>query len=130
MIVQVIKVLAFAALISCFTGLVACKAQDAQNKGPQPTKDSIIYKGVTDNSCAAEIQYGSYSAGIDSEAYLNTMNHIGKYEVAYTSTSIGREGEVRICFPLTELKSREKKEFIEGLINIARSGQLVSVSIR
>jgi hypothetical protein len=47
-----------------------------------------------------------------------------------TSKTIGREGERRICLPLTELKENEKKDLIEQLKKIAKEGQLVSVSIR
>jgi len=102
----------------------------AQNKGPQPTADSIVYKGVTDPACAMEVQFGSYSAGIDAKAFDSVMALITSYKLKYTSRNIGREGETRICLPLTELNKRKKKKFTEQLKKIARTGYLTSISIR
>jgi hypothetical protein len=109
-------------------GLATVQAQNTQ--GPQPTSDPTIYKGVTDNACALEVSFGSYSAGIDGPAMDKVMALIKKYNLASTSKNIGREGETRICLPLTELKGSKRKRFIKELKKIAKEGQLVSVSIR
>ena len=118
----------------CFTAFVACKAQQKQQEqvstGPKPTDEPTVYKGVTDQGCAAEMAFGSYGAGIDSDAFGKTMTLIGKFSVQYTSKNIGREGETRICLPLTELEKKNKEAFIDSLKKIAKGGQLVSVSIR
>ena len=102
------------------------KAQE----GPKATSEPTVYKGVTDNACAVEVAFGSYGAGIDGKAFEKVQAVITKYKVASTSKAIGREGEQRICLPLTELKTRKKKAFINELKKIAKEGQLVSVSIR
>ncbi|HQQ93302.1 MAG TPA: hypothetical protein PLQ93_02010 [Bacteroidia bacterium] len=102
----------------------------AQDQGPKPTGDPTVYKGVTDQACAVEVNFGSYAAGIDGPAFDKVMALIKKQNLAYTSKNIGREGETRICLPLTELKGSKKSKFIKQLKKIAREGQLVSVSIR
>lgn len=109
-----------------FTGLVSL----AQNRSPQPTNDSIVYKGVTDATCAVEVQFGSFSAGIDAKAFDKVMALIESEKLKYTSKNIGREGETRICLPLTELNKRKKRKFIDRLKKIARTGYLTSISIR
>jgi hypothetical protein len=121
----------------CLAAFVACKAQQKQpetqqpvSTGPKPTEEPTVYKGVTDQNCAAEMAFGSYGAGIDSDAFGKTMTLIGKFSVQYTSKNIGREGETRICMPLTELEKKNKEAFIDSLKIIAKGGQLVSVSIR
>ena len=110
----------------CMIG--SCEAQ--QKPAHKPTKDPVVYSGVIDPKCAVEMQFGSYSAGIDAEAYQKALHLIGRHGVVYTSTTIGREGEKRLCMPLTELSRRKKKAFIDTLKQIARKGELVSVSIR
>lgn len=105
-------------------------AESRAQEGPQATKEPTVYKGVTDKSCAVEVAFGSYGAGIDGPSFEKVQTLIAKYKVASTAKGIGREGEQRICLPLTELKSRKKKMFITELKKIAKAGQLVSVSIR
>lgn len=105
-------------------------AESRAQEGPQATKEPTVYKGVTDQSCAVELAFGSYGAGIDGPAFEKVQALIAKYKVASTAKGIGREGEQRICLPLTELKARKKKMFINELKKIAKTGQLVSVSIR
>jgi hypothetical protein len=111
-----------ALLLTYFTGL------HAQN--PQATKYPYLYKGVTDTACAVEIAFGSYGGGIDGKALESVQALIKKYNVRSTSKALGREGEMRICLPLTELSKRRKKAFTCDLKKIAKKGQLVSVSIR
>lgn len=110
--------------------MMSCKSQDVAGKGPQPTKDSTVYKGVTDESCAVEMAYGSYGSGIDGDAFEKMIKLIDDKKLKYTAKPIGREGETRVCFPLTELKAKEKNDIINQLKKIAKEGQLVSVSIR
>jgi hypothetical protein len=112
--------------------LFSCKSQSKQvaSSGPRPTSDSTVYKGVTDNACAAEVAFGSYGAGIDGPAFERVLKAIEDRKLAFTAKNIGREGETRICLPLTELKSKEKNEFLDQLKKIAKEAQLMSVSIR
>jgi hypothetical protein len=110
--------------------MISCKAQQKTNQGPQPTKDNTVYKGVTDNSCAVEVNFGSYSAGIDGKAFEKVTALIESNKLKSTSKNVGREGETRICLPLTELKGKKKTNFINQLKKIAKEGQLVSVSIQ
>ena len=107
-------------------GTVESRAQE----GPQATKEPTVYKGVTDQNCAVEVAFGSYSAGIDGTAFEKVKDLIKAYKVAHTAQTIGREGEQRLCMPLTELKKSKKNKFIKQLKKIAKAGQLVSVSIR
>ena len=112
--------------------LAACKskAKTEASSQPTPTAQPTVYKGVTNDSCAVEMAFGSYGSGIDGKALDEVMAKIGEKKLKYTAKSIGREGETRICLPLTEIKGKEKSEFIEQLKKIAAAGQLVSVSIR
>lgn len=120
------KLLVFGLLLF---GAYAINAQ-TPNPGPQPTGDPTIYKGVTDLACAIEVQFGSYSAGIDGKAYDKVIALIDANKLKYTSKNIGREGETRLCLPLTELSKKKKNKFIAKLKKIAKEGQLVSISIR
>ena len=113
-----------------FFSIVSCKAQDNTKSGPQPTKEPTVYKGVTDNACAVEVAFGSPGSGIDGAAYDKVMAAINGKKLAHTAKNIGREGEMRICLPLTELKGRKKTQFIKQLKKIAKEGQYVSLSIR
>jgi hypothetical protein len=113
-----------------FLVLFSLKSQVNNNPGPKATKEPTVYKGVTDKTCAAEVAFGSYGSGIDGKAYEKVIATIQQYKVSHTAKTIGREGETRICLPLTELKKKKKKEFIDALKKIAKEGQLVSVSIR
>lgn len=108
----------------------SCKSQVITAGDPQPTSEPTVYKGVTDNNCAVEMSFGSPGSGIDGPAYEKTLQLIEEYKVQSTAKTIGREGETRICMPLSELKGKKKTEFIERLKKIAKEGQLVSVSIR
>src|SRR5688572_11106946 len=111
----------------CIAAFAACKGQQKDTGSVhKPTDEPTVYKGVADKNCAAEMSFGSYASGIDSEAYQKTLNLVGRWLVQYTSTSLGREGETRLCFPLTELKENNKRVFIDSLKIIAKGGQLVS----
>lgn len=101
-----------------------------KNEGPQPTNEPTVFKGVTDKACAVEIGFGSPGSGIDARAFDKVMAEITRKKLAYTSKNVGREGETRICLPLTELKGCKKRQFINKLKKIAKEGQYVSVSIR
>ena len=118
------------ACIALFCVMTALSCRSQQDNGPQPTKDPTVYKGVTDKSCAVEMAFGSYGSGIDGEAFKKTMELIEAHKQPYTSKSIGREGETRICMPLATLKGKKRTAFISKLKKIAKEGQLVSVSIR
>jgi hypothetical protein len=113
-----------------FLVFFSLKSQVDNNPGPKATKDPTVYKGVTDKACAVEVSFGSYGAGIDGKAYEKVIATIEQYKISHTAKGIGREGETRICLPLTELKTKKKKQFINTLKKIAKEGQLVSVSIR
>jgi hypothetical protein len=108
---------------------VSCKSQQG-GEGPKPTKEPTVYKGVTDNSCAVEMAFGSYGSGIDAKAAFRLQALIDSLGLKYTAKAVGKEGETRYCLPLTELKGRKRKRFISDLKIIAKEGQLVSVSIR
>jgi hypothetical protein len=118
-------------ILICFL-LMFSRISIAQSEqpGPKPTKDPTVYKGVTDKSCAVEMAFGSYGSGIDGSALDKLHNLIDSRKIKYTTKSIGREGEVRFCMPLTELKGKKRTLFIKELKKIAKEGQLVSVSIR
>jgi hypothetical protein len=109
---------------------ISVKSQVVNAKDPQPTKEPTVYKGVTDKACAVEMAFGSYGSGIDGVAYEKVTKAIEEWKLKSTNKTIGREGETRICLPLTELKGKKKTEFINRLKKIAKEGQLVSVSIR
>src|SRR5690349_13795523 len=91
-----------------FFGAISIHAQVDNNPGPKATKEPTVFKGVTDKACAVEVSFGSYGAGIDGKAYEKVIAAIEQYKVSHTAKGIGREGETRICMPLTELKRRKK----------------------
>jgi len=108
---------------------VSCKSQQ-NSEGPKPTKEPTVYRGVTDNSCAVEVAFGSYGSGIDAKSAFRLQALIDSLGLKFTAKAIGREGETRYCLPLSELKGNKRKRFISDLKIIAKEGQLVSVSIR
>lgn len=111
--------------------LASCKSQkQTTTSGPVVTSEPTVYKGVTDQGCAVEMAFGSFGSGIDGKAITKVNELIESKKLKSSSKSVGREGETRICLPLTELKDKEKEDFIEQLKKIAKEGQLVSVSIR
>lgn len=120
------RLIIFSGLYLSLGFMSAVKAQTT----PQPTKEPTVYKGVSDQACAIEVSFGSYSAGIDGKAFEKTTALFKKYKVSHTAKGIGREGEQRLCLPLTEIKGTKKKKFIKELKKISKEGQLVSVSIR
>ncbi len=115
-----------------FLAFAACKSKAKTQTSSQPvvTDQPTVYKGVTNDSCAVEVAFGSYGAGIDLKSYDAVMKTIESKKLKYTAKSIGREGETRLCLPLTEMKGKAKSEWIDQLKKIAAEGQLVSVSIR
>jgi hypothetical protein len=117
-------------LLFAIAGLACSSQQNQPVNYPKPTKDPTVYKGVTDNECAIEVQFGSYSAGIDGKLYEKIISFIDSNKVKYTATNIGREGETRLCLPLTELKSKKKQQFIARMKKLVKEGFLCSVSIR
>ena len=112
--------------------IVSCKSKEktASAATTAEQKQPTEYKGVTNDSCAVEMTFGSYGAGIDGKSFEAAIAKIDEKKLKYTSKNIGREGETRLCLPLTEIKGKEKSEFIDQLKKIAAAGQLVSVSIR
>src|SRR3954467_14186626 len=131
---KIIPVVIFAAMSLTFIG---CKGQEknsnqdktktgaqeqakktTQHTGPQPTSDPTVYKGVTNDSCAAEMAFGSPGSGIDGKAYNKVMEVINGRNLSYTAKNIGREGETRICLPLTELKGADKEAVLTELKKI------------
>jgi hypothetical protein len=122
-------------------GLASCKTKSKTtttttssnndaNATTTSTTQPTVYNQVTDQACAVEVSFGSYASGIDGPALDKVNALIESKKLKSTSKTIGREGERRICLPLTELKENEKKDLIEQLKKIAKEGQLVSVSIR
>jgi hypothetical protein len=116
-------------LSSMFLLLGLCNQVQAQNE-PKATNEPSVYKGVTDQACAVEVAFGSYGSGIDAQSFEKVQALIKEKNLASMATSIGREGEQRICLPLTELKKKAKVRFISQLKKLAKEGKLVSISIR
>ena len=119
----------FVLALAFFAGAMNLDAQ-VKNQDPQPTKEPTVYKGTSDPACAVEVSFGSYGAGIDGKALDKVMAAIEKRKLKHSSKNVGREGETRICLPLKELKGKKKTAFINELKQIAKEGQLVSVSIK
>lgn len=115
---------------------ISCKSQKntetSTSTSSQAAADSIpyVYKGVNDQNCAAEISFGSPGSGIDGQGYMRITKYIEEKKLASTSKSIGREGEVRICLPLTEVKGKDKEMLINELKNLVKQSQYTSISLR
>ncbi|MBA3664426.1 MAG: hypothetical protein H0W61_09485 [Bacteroidetes bacterium] len=104
-------------------GLGGCKhKQKTQETKKDPTPKAVEVK------CAATVAFGSPGTGIDAKKYDEIKKMIESKKLKYTEKQEGREGERKICLPLTELEGSDKAAFIEQLKKSASSGQLVSVS--
>ncbi|MBX3163044.1 MAG: hypothetical protein KF900_01070 [Bacteroidetes bacterium] len=118
------------------SGIISCKSQkntETRSSASSQTvaeDTSFVYKGVTDQNCAAEIAFGSPGSGIDGQGYMRITKYIEEKKLASTSKPIGREGEVRICLPLTEVKGKEKETVINDLKNLVKQSQYTSISLR
>lgn len=119
-----------AAMTLISLGACKSKAKSTNSGGPVATSEPNVYKGVTNDSCAVEVSFGSYGSGIDGKALDQVLAKIDSKKLSYTSKAAGREGERRLCLPLTEIKGKEKEDFVAQLKKIAAEGQLVSVSVR
>ena len=53
-----------------FFSLASCKSKEKPANSSQPvvTSEPTVYKGVTNDSCAVEIAFGSYGSGIDGKS--------------------------------------------------------------
>jgi hypothetical protein len=80
------------------------------------------------STCAVKISFGSMGSGIDGNVYDQVKTLIEEKKLKFTEKTMGREGEKEICLPLSELKSGEKKTFIDQLKNTTSGGQMVSLS--
>lgn len=104
--------------------LSACKhKQKAQQTGvkPEPKTEEVM-------KCAVTVSFGSMGTGIDGKRYDEIKKMIEDKKLKYNEKQQGREGERKLCLPLTELNANEKASFIDQLKKTASSGQLVSVS--
>lgn len=105
-------------------GLTSCKHKQKAQQEPVKTEPKTEVKAT----CAVTISFGSSGTGIDGKKYDEIKKMIEDKKVKYTENQKGREGERKLCLPLTELTGTEKSGFISELKKTASSGQLVSVS--
>ncbi|MGZ3900566.1 MAG: hypothetical protein ACXVNM_04990 [Bacteroidia bacterium] len=105
-------------------GLSSCKhkqkAQETPKTDPQPKTEAV--------TCEVTVSFGSMGTGIDGKKYDEIKKMIEDKKLKYTEKQQGREGERKLCLPLTELTGSDKTTFIDQLKKSASSGQLVSVS--
>src|SRR3954463_13046524 len=66
-------------------------------------------------SCKVVVNFASRGTGIDYTKYEKLTGILADKKVKYTEKVKGKEGEKEICIPLTELKAKEKNEFVEQL---------------
>jgi len=69
------RFISFTAALVCLF-IVSCKSQVINASGPQPTKEPTVYKGVTDNTCAVEMAFGSYGSGIERCCFLKKVTKL------------------------------------------------------
>lgn len=108
-----------------FLGLGSCKHKQKTQETPKPV---VASKTEVPVHCEVTISFGSAGTGIDGKRYDEIKKMIEDKKLKYTDKQQGKEGERKICLPLTELTASDKTNFIEQLKKTASSGQLVSVS--
>jgi hypothetical protein len=104
-------------------GLTSCKHKEKAKQAPAnpEPKTEVV-------NCAVTVSFGSPGTGIDGKKYDEIKKMIEDKKLKYTEKQQGREGERKLCLPLTELNANEKGTFIDQLKKTAATGQLVSVS--
>jgi hypothetical protein len=82
----------------------------------------------------AIVSFGSKGNGIDSktiaalESYVITFGKKVDKTITFEKVNYGKEGEVDYCFALSELSKSKQDEFVQGLKNVTKSGQIVFVN--
>lgn len=110
----------FAIGLFCMAFLTSqCKSK-AESKSSENNQTS---------SCKVVFNFGSYGSGIDSKKYDELTLLLNEKKIRFTETVKGREGEKEICIPLTELKGKEKDDFIGRLKKLEDKNTLVSLSV-
>ncbi len=84
---------------------------------------------VNTSSCKVQINFGSRGDGINEAKYNELIELLKKEKIKYSEKSAGREGEKEICLPLSELKDKEKNDFIERLKKFEDKESFISLSI-
>jgi hypothetical protein len=102
-------------------GLSNCKHKQKAAETPKPATTEVV-------NCEITVSFGSMGTGIDGKKYDEIKKMIEDKKLKYTEKQQGREGERKLCLPLTELNATEKASFIDQLKKTASGGQLVSVS--
>ncbi len=108
-----------------FLGLGSCKHKQKTQETPKPVEAAKTEVAV---HCEVTISFGSSGGGIDAKKYDEIKKMIEDKKLKYTEKQQGREGERKICLPLTELTASDKSNFIDQLKKTTSQGQLVSVS--
>lgn len=93
------------------------------------SKTKTTQSTATEPACKVVFMFGSRGDGIN-EKKLNELTALldGK-KLKYTSKVAGREGEKEICIPLSELKGKEKTDFVEQLKTFEDKSTFISLSV-
>ena|ERR1041385_1425556 len=95
---------------------IACKSK----KNTQTT---------TEPACKVVFMFGSRGDGINEKKLNELTALLDSKKIKYTQKVAGREGEKEICIPLSELKGKEKTDFVEQLKTFEDKSTFISVSV-
>ena len=110
-------------LVFCLFGLTLMLSECKSKAESKQTENNKTF------ACKVVFNFGSYGSGIDSKKYDELTLILNEKKIRFTETVKGREGEKEICIPLTELKGKDKDDFIERLKKLEDKNTLVSLSI-
>jgi hypothetical protein len=80
-------------------------------------------------ACKVVFMFGSRGTGINDKKLDELTTLLDGKKLKYTAKVVGREGERQICIPLSELKGKEKNDFIEQLKTFEDQATFISLSV-
>lgn len=92
-------------------------------------KSKTVQTTTSEPACKVVFMFGSRGDGINEKKLTELTGLLDGKKIKYSSKVAGREGEKEICIPLTELKGKEKADFIEQLKTFEDKASYISISV-
>ncbi len=105
-------------MLSFVVSMSNCKTKSKNTKS----------EGVT-AACRVEVDFASYGSGINNEKFDELIKFLNDNKLKHQVTHRGREGERKVCVPLSELKGNDKATMESQLKKFEDKNTLISVSI-
>lgn len=93
------------------------------------SKTKTVQTNTPEPACKVVFMFGSRGDGINEKKLNELTALLDNKKLKYTSKVAGREGEKEICIPLSELKGKEKTDFVEQLKTFEDKSSFISLSI-